>query len=132
MSNSNDSPHRTDQKRGRRVRVAPGVFLRGSRYSVSYTDDEGKHHHKTTEARNVTQAKAIREKLRVDVRAGAAVNPSRVTFGQVAEEFFEMFESLVKARERSERTLDIYKQPMRRTSSGVSDASPYKPSEPSI
>jgi integrase len=55
-------------------------------------------------------AKAAREKLRVQVRAGEAVSPSRVTFSEVADDFFALFESLVGSGERSERTLELYRQ----------------------
>jgi integrase len=59
---------------------------------------------------SLKDAKAAREKLRVQVRAGEAVVPSKVTFSEVAEDFFELFESLVGSGERSERTLELYRQ----------------------
>lgn len=110
MSGRNSIPHRTDAKRGRRERVAPGVYVRAGRYIVQYTDSEGRVRFKTTSARNLTEAKAEREKLRVDVRSGEAVVPSKATVKDVAEDFFATFESLVLAGEKSERTLELYRQ----------------------
>jgi integrase len=113
------SPHRTDLKRGKRERVAPGVFVRAGRYEISYTDPSGVDRMKTlgpvksdAEPKGLTlkEAKAAREKLRVEIRAGEAVTPSRTTFAEVADDFLRLFESLVEAGERSERTLDLYKQ----------------------
>jgi integrase len=106
----NSIPHRTDAKRGRRERVAPGVYVRAGRYIVQYTDSEGRVHFKTTSARNLTEAKAEREKLRVDVRAGNVVAPSKATVKDVADDFFAAFESLVLTGEKSERTLELYRQ----------------------
>src|SRR5262249_8565265 len=55
-------------------------------------------------------AKAEREKLRVQVRAGELVTPTRTTFADVADDFLRLFGSLVDAGERSERTLELYQQ----------------------
>ena len=105
---SERSPHRTDLKRGSKKRVAPGVYLRAGKYLVSYIDVDGKERLKTTEARNLTDAKAIREELRVKVRSGEAVAPTRATVDDVAQEFLALFESLVATGEKSERTLRLY------------------------
>jgi hypothetical protein len=85
------NPHRTDLRRGKRQRVAPGVFVRGGRYEISYTDPGGNHRMKTLgpvksdavpNGFTLKDAKAEREKLRVDIRAGAAVIPSKSTFAR--------------------------------------------------
>ena len=113
------SPHRTDQKRGNRQRVAPGIFVRAGKYEISYTDPSGVDRMKTLgpvksgndpNGLTLKDAKAEREKLRVRVRAGEVVVPSKMTFADVADGFLTLFESLVEAGERSERTLDLYKQ----------------------
>jgi hypothetical protein len=104
------APHRTDAKRGQRVRVATGVYMRAGRYIVQFTDATGRVRFKTTAARNLTEAKAEREQLRVDVRSGQAVVPSKVKTSDVAKDFFSTFESLVLAGEKSERTLELYRQ----------------------
>jgi hypothetical protein len=39
-----------------------------------------------------------------------AVTPSKATFADVANDFLELFESLVGSGERSERTLELYRQ----------------------
>jgi integrase len=113
------SPHRTDRKRGKRERVAPGAFVRAGKYEISYTDPSGIDRMKTLgpiksggdpNGLTLREAKAEREKLRVHVRAGEAVIPSRMTFSEVADDFLRLFESLVDAGERSERTLELYKQ----------------------
>jgi integrase len=119
----NHGPHRTDRARGGRKRVAPGVFIRSDRYLIGFTDASGIDRIKTlgwikSDARpdgyTLTQAKAERERLRVDVRAGSSVTPTRATFSEVADDFLELFESLVTAGERSEQTLDLYRSRIER------------------
>jgi integrase len=110
MSVGHSTPHRTDAKRGKRERVAPGVYLRAGKYLAQYVDIDGRVRFKTTSARNLTEAKAERERLRVHVRSGEAVVPSKLTLAAVAEDFFSTFESLVQAGEKSERTLVLYRQ----------------------
>jgi integrase len=116
---SQPSPHRTDLKRGKRERVAPGVFVRGGKYEIGYVDASGVDRMKTLgpvksesapNGLTLKDAKAEREKLRVNARAGEVVVPSKMTFGEVADDFLTLFESLVAAGERSERTLELYKQ----------------------
>jgi integrase len=111
-------PHRTDQKRGKRVRVAPGVFERAGKYLISYTDAEGVDHLETLgpvkkrdgDGFTLTEAKAARERKRVNVRSGASAPPRRETVNEMATDFFAMFESLVSRGESSERTLGLYRQ----------------------
>lgn len=110
MPPSEASRHRTDAKRGPKKRVAPGVYLRAGKYLVTYADVDGRERSKTTDARNLTEAKAAREAIRVKVRSGEAVAPNRVTLDEVAQEFFALFDSLVAAGERSERTAELYRQ----------------------
>ncbi|MEJ7791947.1 MAG: site-specific integrase [Gaiellaceae bacterium] len=99
--------------------MAPGVYVRDGKYEISYTDIEGRFRFKTLgpvrqpgsrEGLTKRDALAAREKLRVAIRAGEAVAPSRAKLDEVASSFFEMFESLVAAGEKSERTLDLYRQ----------------------
>ncbi len=105
------SPHRTDAKRGSRVRVATGVYERAGRFSVQFVDPSGVVRFKTLPpGTNKTQAIAAREKTRVDVREGRAVVPSKLTLSLVAEDFLSTFESLVQSGEKSERTLELYRQ----------------------
>jgi hypothetical protein len=111
-------PHRTDRKRGSRVRVAEGVFQRAGKFLISYTDAEGIDHLETLgpikkrdgAGFTLTEAKAAREKKRVQVKSGDAVAPRRETLNDVAKDFFAMFESLVWRGEASERTLELYRQ----------------------
>ena len=117
MSAAEATPHRTDLKRGPRVlardkqgRPVTGVYTRGGRFIVQYTDSTGRVRFKTTEARSLTEARAEREKLRVDVRSGEAVVPSKVKLVDVAQDFLSTFESLVLAGEKSECTLELYRQ----------------------
>lgn len=119
MKQSDRSPHRTDQQRGSRRRVADGVFERAGKYLVSYTDGEGTDRVKTVgwvksdkhpDGVTLTEARRMREKLRVQVSEGELPVPTRTTFGEVAEDFLAMFESLVAAGEKSERTAEVYRQ----------------------
>jgi integrase len=68
---------------------------------VAYEDRLGAQH---------DRARAAREKLRVDIRAGVAPAPTKRTLADVAEDFFAMYDGLVRAGEKSPRTLDNYKQ----------------------
>jgi integrase len=101
----------------KRVRVegVPNLYLRrDGRYEVGYTGTDGKWHVVTLKgAMNLTQAKrAMREMLsKRDISQDVA--PTRLSFEQVADEYFEMVESLVASGERSERTLEIYRQQYR-------------------
>jgi integrase len=113
------NPHRTDAKRGTRTRVAPGVFVRAGKFEISFTDPSGVDRMRTLgpvksdacpNGLTLKDAKAEREKLRVQVRAGEAVTPSKATFAEVADDFLQLFESLVGSGERSERTLTLYRQ----------------------
>jgi integrase len=65
---------------------------------------------KTIQAKNLTEARRRREELNVRVRAGEEPVASRVKLEAVAEDFFATFESLVFAGEKSQRTLDLYRQ----------------------
>src|SRR5215217_1325089 len=116
---SESIPHRTDRKRGARVRVAPGIFDRAGKLIVSYIDSSGADRYKTLgwkksdahqDGVTLSDAKAIREKLRVQTRAGELPVPQKTTVGEVAREFFALFESLVVAGEKSQRTLELYRQ----------------------
>jgi integrase len=99
--------------------LPPGVFIRGGKFEISYTDSTGVDRMKTLGAvrtdacRNgltLKDAKGEREKLRVQVRAGETVAPSKATFADVADDFLKLFASLVESGERSERTLALYRQ----------------------
>jgi integrase len=106
------SPHRTDQKRGKRVKVAPGIFQReldsdGTRFQIFWNVDrreQSKVFHGS-----LTQAKAERERLRVKTREGEIVMRTKVTVKQVAEEFFESVAGKVARGERGSRTLESYR-----------------------
>lgn len=122
MKREQRNPHRTDRNRGGRVRVAPGVFVRSDKYLVSYTDPDGIDRVKTLgwvksdghpAGITLTQAKAAREKLRVQTRDGELPAPTKLTFADVTDEFLNVFASLVDAGERSERTLEHYRQQYR-------------------
>jgi hypothetical protein len=64
-------------------------------------------------ARNITEARAEREKLRVDIRAGVVPSPTKATLAEVASDYFEMYRGLVRAGERAARTLEGYEQKYR-------------------
>lgn len=103
------SPHRTDRKRGSRVRVAPGVFTRAGKYLVSFTDEMGKEHLKTTSAKTLTEAKAIREQYRVGIRTGEVVVGDRtLTVAALVTSFIERERGPLGSR--SPRTVDLYEQ----------------------
>jgi integrase len=107
------SPHRTDAKRGKRERVAPGIYRREndddpSRFLIFWSLDGvecSAVFHGT-----LAQAKRERERKRVKSDAGELVAPNRLRFSDVWKEYAAMFESLVATGEASQRTLDLYRQ----------------------
>jgi integrase len=100
---------RVDQ-RGSREKVERGIWRRGGKWIVGFQDVDSTWRTKTVQARNLTEAREEREKLRVEVRAGVAPAPTKLTLDAVAADFFETFEGLVAAGDKSPRTLDVYKQ----------------------
>lgn len=98
----------------KRVRVegVPNLYQRPAdkKYEAGYAGTDGKWHIKTLGARNLTEAKAeLRQVLgKRDERQD--VTPSRLILNDVADQLFTEFESKVSRGERSERTLEIYRQ----------------------
>src|SRR4051812_36248679 len=116
---SPSTAHRTDAKRGKRVRVERGIFQRGGMWIVAYTrPGEGDFTRTVGPIRSdacpdgltLRQARAEREKLCASSRDGSTVAPSAVTVDEIASRFFQHFEGRVAVGERSERTLDLYRQ----------------------
>jgi integrase len=102
--------------RGQRV---PNLYTRpktpsdsraGDVYEVVYRDELGKQRQKTLNARTVQRAIAEAEEHRTKVRRGEVVAAPRLTMSEVAAEYLAMTESLVTTGERSQRTLDLYRQ----------------------
>jgi integrase len=102
--------------RGQRV---PNLYKRpktdrdrsdGETFEVMFRDDRGMQRQKTLTARTVQRALVEAEDYRAKIRRGELVSPSRLTFGDAAEEFFAITEALVASGERSQRTLDLYRQ----------------------
>jgi integrase len=79
-------------------------------YVAGYTGTDGKWHMKNLTAGTLTDARRELRALLTKVESGEAVAPSRLTFADVTGEFFVMFESLVASGDKSERTLDLYRQ----------------------
>lgn len=103
------TPHRTDAKRGPKVRVATGIYKRGGKYLIYYTDEQGRAHLKTTDAKNLTEARQLREALRVKIRAGEIkVGDRTLSLAGVVESFVARERSSLAAR--SSRTIDLYEQ----------------------
>src|SRR4051794_29888772 len=91
----------------RRVRVThrgqhvPNLYTRpkspadrreGNTFEVIFRDELGKQRQKTLSARNVQRAVAEAEDYRTLVRRGDVMPASRITFEEVAEEFFGLSE----------------------------------------
>jgi integrase len=102
--------------RGQRV---PNLYKRpkrptdrreGDSFEVIYRDPAGKQRQKTLTSRTVQRAIVEAETFRTQLRRGEAVIPSRLTFSEVAGEFFGVTKALVTTGERSQRTLDLYSQ----------------------
>lgn len=123
MAVPNVPTHRTDRARGRKRRVAQGVFVRGprgdERIGITWSDSAGEHEEwlgwlkcdRHRDGLTVRDATAEREKRRVDARSGRSVAPSRITLARhAAENYFPHLAERVAAGERSERTLAHYRQ----------------------
>jgi integrase len=99
----------------RRVRIADNLYERPgkkrgeNRYEVGYADANGVWRMKTLRARSRTEARAERDAFLAKLRRGEIAPPSNITFAEVAAEFLTMFETLVAAGERAERTLERYR-----------------------
>src|SRR5687767_12437213 len=105
-------PHRTDARRGKRERVAPGVYRRAGKYLVQFTDEAGNVRFKTTTARNLTEAKAERERLRVAARVGdAPIGDRSLTVAALAESFLARERGPLGRRSKS--TVNTYEMQLR-------------------
>jgi integrase len=102
--------------RGQRV---PNLYMRpklptdrrdGETFEIIFRDLSGAQRQKTLRARTVQRAIAEAEEYRSQLRRGEIAAPSRLTFGDAAEEFFDITQALVATGERSQRTLDLYRQ----------------------
>jgi integrase len=105
-----ESNGRRADPRGSREKIERGIWKRDGKWIVGFTDANGSWRTKTISARNLTEARAAREKLRVDIRAGVALAPTKATLADVAQDFFAMYDGLVRAGEKSPRTLENYRQ----------------------
>lgn len=97
----------------KRVRVAPNLWQRtkdGRFEDIRVNPATGKQQLRTLKAKTLTEAKREQRALAVSVDGGEAVAPSRLRFGEVAQEFIDNFESLVASGERSARTLERYRE----------------------
>jgi integrase len=103
-------------RRGQRV---PNLYTRpkspsdrreGDTFEVIFRDDTGRQRQRTLRARSLRQAIEEAEEYRADLRRGDALPPSRLTFDEVAEEFFNVMDGLVVSGDRSSRTRDLYRQ----------------------
>jgi integrase len=69
----------------------------------------GRESSKSFRARNLTEAKAIHEKRRVDANAGVEIAAQKTKLDEVAQDFFSVFEGLVHSGERAPTTLERYR-----------------------
>jgi integrase len=82
----------------------------GDTYEVVFRDEAGAQRQKTLKSRTVQRAVAEAEEYRTQIRRGEIVVSSRLTVNELAEEYFTLIDSLVATGERSQRTLDLYRQ----------------------
>src|SRR4051794_33356174 len=88
-------------------RPVPGIYVRSDGVYLAGLTLDGKWTMPVLKgARSLTEAKAMRDTLRVKHDSGEAVAPSRVTLATVWADFSESFEALVESGDRSQRTLD--------------------------
>lgn len=82
----------------------------GDTFEVVFRDELGGQRQKTLTARTVQRAIVEAEEYRSKVRRGEVVASSRLTLSEVAAEYFAGLEATVSTGERSQRTLDLYRQ----------------------
>jgi integrase len=86
----------------------------GATFEIVYRDELGKQRQKTLNARTIQRAIVEAEEYRSKVRRGEVVASPRLTLSEVAEEYFSRLEAAVATGERSQRTLDLYRQKFRK------------------
>jgi integrase len=96
----------------RRLRIAPNLYRRpgDGKFEVGFVDLAGRWRIKTLRARTRTEAKAERDEFLSKLRRGQISAPSKVTFGEAAEEYLAGLEASVAAGERASRTAERYRQ----------------------
>src|SRR2546430_14856862 len=98
----------------RRRRVARGIYEQpNGRYAVCVMID-GQPRFRTLSAATIGEAQRQRELLQVMGRIGELPLSPRITFAEAAERWLADFEAKVAARERRDRTLDLYRSQLRR------------------
>ena len=96
----------------RRLRIAPNLYQRPSdgKFEIGFSDMAGRWRIKTLQARTRTEAKVERDEFLSKLRRGQIVAPSKVTFGQAADEYLAGLDASVAAGERAPRTAERYRQ----------------------
>jgi integrase len=87
----------------------PGIYRRGSRYSVVYRDPGGKQRKRS--ARTLAEARDLKSALRADIARGEYRALSRVTFAEYASEWLESYTGRTSRGVR-EATLRDYRRVM--------------------
>jgi integrase len=82
----------------------------GETYEIVFRDETGAQRQKTLRSRTIQRAVVEAEDYRTQVRRGEIVVSSRLTMAEVAEQYFNLQDSLVATGERSKRTIDLYRQ----------------------
>ena len=77
---------------------------------VGFADTAGRWRIKTLRARTRTDAKVERDEFLSKLRRGQLAAPSKVTFGEAAEEYLAGLDASVAAGERAARTAERYRQ----------------------
>lgn len=111
MSIADSSPVPTPKRV--KIEGVPNLWqnCRTGRYEdIRVYPGSGKQRLVTLNARTLTEAKREQRALAVQVDRGEVVEPSRVTFAEAWQDFERTFESLVSTGEKSERTLELYRQ----------------------
>jgi integrase len=98
---NNSNPRRT------KVPGRPGVYRSNSgKYEVQYRDSDGRNRFKTVEG-GLMDAVAYRAELVGKINKGERIAPSRLTFGDYAEEWFEGL--VLRAKPLRPRTREAYR-----------------------
>jgi integrase len=104
------SPRKAQRKR---VRLERNLYQRTAdgEFEAIWMGSDGVQHQKTLKgARNLTEARRMRDRIIVQRDSHEDVAPSRKTFAEVADEYLTLLKSLVGTGERAERTPEVNRQ----------------------
>jgi integrase len=106
---SNPTPVQRTKVEGIRGQYAIYVRPNGTTFECAYTGSDRRRHFKTLKSTTITAARREASTIIGARNERKDRAPSRLTFGELAEQFFASFEAKVASGERKQRSLDDYR-----------------------